>query len=174
MGISNAFDTNDAPKYFNTAGSNQPEIYTQVGNEKLVINAMSEINQGTEIPLGFATVKRNDFSISASEFRNFGSDVKVILKDKQTTTEFDLTSGQSYAFSSGIVNNTERFSIIFRTAGYTTSIDNIISNRNAPVFVNASNQITIVAPEKSNYAIYNAVGHKQDENSLTSTNTVIN
>lgn len=53
----NAFDSYDAPKYFNTAGSNQPQIYTQVGDEKLVINAMNKLSQGNEIPLGFATEK---------------------------------------------------------------------------------------------------------------------
>ena len=154
---SNAFDTYDAPKYFNLAGSNQPEIYTQVGSEKLVINAMSELNQGTEIPLGFATEKGNNFTISASEFRNFGSDIKVMLKDKQSTTEFDLTTGQSYAFSSSAVNNTDRFSLIFRAPDVATGMDNG-TKLNTQVFINAANQITIIAPEKGNYAIFNAMG----------------
>ena len=154
---SNTFDAYDAPKYFNTAGSNQPEIYTQVGNEKLVINAMSELNQGTEIRLGFATEKANNFTISASELRNLGSNMQVILKDKQTTAEFELTTGQSYAFSSGVINNTDRFSLLFRAPGVATGIEN--GNKlNAQVFVNTANQITIIAPEKCNYAIYNAMG----------------
>ena len=34
----------------------------------------------------------------------------------------------------------------------------IPKKNNIQVFVNAANQITIIAPEKSNYAIYNAVG----------------
>ena len=154
---SNAFDSYDAPKYFNNAGSNQAEIYTQVGSEKLVINAMNELNLDTEISLGFATEKANNFTISASEFTNFGSDAKVILKDNQTTTEFDLTAGQSYAFSSAAVNNTTRFSLLFRAPGTTTGIENT-EKLNAQVFVNAANQITIIAPEKSSYAIYNALG----------------
>jgi hypothetical protein len=165
---SNAFDTYDAPKYFNTAGSNQPEIYTQVGNEKLVINAMNEITTGTEIPLGFATEKGNDFTISASEFRNLGSDIQVVLKDKQTTTEFDLISGQSYAFSSDVVNNTDRFSLIFRTSGSTNGVDNT-TKLNAQVFVNTANQIVIVAPEKSSFGIYNAIG-MMIENGITTLN----
>jgi len=152
----NAFDTYDAPKYFNTATSNQPEIYTQVGNEKLVINAMSEITEGTEIPLGFATEKGNNFSISATEFSNFGSNTKVMLKDKQTSSEFDLTAGQSYEFSSSVVNSTDRFSLVFRAPGVTTALDNI--KLNAQVYVNAANQIAIIAPEKSNYTICNAMG----------------
>ena len=34
----------------------------------------------------------------------------------------------------------------------------IPKKNNIQVFVNAANQITIIAPEKSNYAIYNALG----------------
>ena len=169
----NAFDTYDAPKYFNTAGSNQPEIYTQVGNEKLVINAMNEINQGTEIPLGFATEKGNNFSISASEFRNFGSDTKVILKDKQTNTEFDLTAGQTYVFSSDVVNDVNRFSLIFRTSANTTGIDKT-EILNSQVYVNAANHITIIAPEKSKYTIYNAMGQLLDNGLVNSKHEILN
>ncbi|MFZ4726245.1 MAG: T9SS type A sorting domain-containing protein, partial [Paludibacter sp.] len=154
---SNTFDAYDAPKYFNLAGSNQPEIYTQAGNEKLVINAMNELSQGTEIPLGFATEKGNNFTISASELKNFGLDMKVMLKDKQQNTEFNLTNGQAYEFSSDVVNDANRFSVIFRSLGSTTGLNNT-EKLNAQVFVNAANQITIIAPEKATYSIYNTVG----------------
>ena len=154
---SNAFDTYDAPKYFNVSGSNQPEIYTQVGTEKLVINAVRELNMGVEIPLGFATEKINDFGISASEIKNFDSDLQIVLKDWLQKTEFDLTNGATYEFSSNIVNSINRFSLIFRTPGNTTEIENA-GKGIVQVFVNATNQISIIAPEKSNYKIYNAVG----------------
>ena len=48
------------------------------------------------------------------------------------------------------------------------------TNLNAQVYVNAANQFTIIAPVKSNYAVYSAVGQKQYENSLNSTETTIN
>jgi hypothetical protein len=154
---SNNFDSQDAPKYFNMAGSNQPEIFTQAGNEKLVINALNEINPGTEIQLGFLTDKANTFSISASEFRNFNTDTQIILKDKIQKSEYNLSTGDSYNFSSDVVNNADRFSIIFRSAGISTKLNNTESS-NVQVFVNAANQITIIAPEKATYSIYNAVG----------------
>jgi hypothetical protein len=90
--------------------------------------------------------------------------MKVILKDKQYCSEFDLTSGQSYSFSSRIVNDINRFSVIFRTAGNTTGIGTT-EKPNAQVFVYAANQITIIAPVESNYAIYNTVG-QQIENGI--------
>jgi hypothetical protein len=161
---SNAFDTFDAPKYFNTA-SNQPEIYTQVGNEKLVINAMNEIITGTEIALGFVTEKGNDFTISATEWKNQSSDMRVVLKDKQLSSEFDLTTGQQYTFSSAVVNNSERFSLIFKAQGNTTAMENA-NQLIAQVYVNAANQIVIIAPEKATYSIYNAMG-QLIENGIT-------
>ncbi|MEI8273223.1 MAG: CBM35 domain-containing protein, partial [Paludibacter sp.] len=170
---SNAFDTYDAPKYFNLAGSDQPEIYTQAGNEKLVINALNEITVGTEIPLGFVTEKGNDFTISASEFSNFGSEMQLILKDKQTNIEYNLSNGQGYTFSSVAVNNADRFSLLFRAPGSATGLKNT-DKLNSQVFVNAANQISIIAAEKATYSIYNALGQKQYENSLGSNKTTIN
>ncbi len=155
---SNVFDSYDAPKYFNTESYNQPEIFTQVGNEKLAINALSELSEGMELPLGFATSKGNDFSIAATELKNLGSDLQVILKDKQSNNaEFNLTNGKAYNFSSSAVNDANRFTLIFRAPSVTTGVENT-NKFNAQVFVNAANQITISAPEKSNYAIYNAMG----------------
>jgi len=173
--VSNSLNTDEAVIYFNDNASNGldiydsqkmwnnsidlPEIYTQIGSEKLVINGMNSITYSTEIPIGFSTLAANDFSITANEISNFETGTKVILIDKQNpANEFELTNGVAYNFSSPITTaSTERFSLLFRAPGVTTDIDNA-SKLNAQVFVNAANQITIIAPEKSNYAIYNAVG----------------
>ena len=168
----NTFDNYDAPKYFNTS-SNQPEIYSQVGNEKLAINAMNEMSVGTEISLGFLTEKANNFSINASEIRNFESNVHVILKDKIRNSEFNLTNGDTYNFSSDVTNNSDRFSLLFRAPGVTTGIDNT-TKLNAQVYVNAANQITIMASEKTTYSIYNAVGQLVNNGKTTTDRTIVN
>ena len=161
-----AFDQFDAPKRSNEEFS-IPEIYTQIGTEQLVINGMNELKYNIEIPIGFSTTQANDFSISANEISNFEAGTKVILLDKQNpTVETELTPETAYNFSAPITAaSTGRFSLIFRTAGNTTGIENT-TKLNAQVFVNAANQITIIAPEKSNYAIYNAVG-QLIENGMT-------
>lgn len=98
-----------------------------------------------------------------------------MLKDKlNPAVEFDLSEGLSYNFSSEIATaTTDRFSLIFRAPDVTTNLINV-EKLKAQVFANAANQITIIAPEKCNYAIYNATGQKQYENSITSTKTTIN
>ena len=172
----NTFDTSDSPKWFNTS-SNQPEIYTQVGNEKLAINAMNEIGIGTEIPLGFFTEKANTFAITASEIKNFDSSIQILLKDKLTSVDFDLTNGKAYEFNSAVVNDVNRFSIIFRTLGSVNALDNTkLTNTN--VFVNANGEIVIKtsAPlsTNANATVYNAFGQLVNTQSIINGKAVIN
>jgi len=156
----NTFDSYDAPKYFNTS-SNQPEIYSQVGSEKLTINAMNEMSIGTEIRLGFLTEKANEFSISASEIKNFDSNVLIILKDKLQNSEFNLTDGGTYNFSSDVANNTDRFSIIFRSPGAVTGVGNPHDN-NILVYSTANQQLKVLNNNNSGslVTVCNAIGQK--------------
>jgi len=181
--VSNGTNTDETVLYFNANASDSfdqydaqkrsnedpviPEIFTQIGNEQLVINGLNSLKYNTEIPLGFSTEQANSFSISANEMTNFESGTRVILIDKlNPSVETELTNGAAYNFSAPITAaTTGRFSLLFRALGVATSIDNE-HKLNSQVFVNAANQITIIAPEKSNYAIYNAVG-QQVENGVT-------
>jgi len=163
---SSTYDAYDSPKMFiNTAP--KPEISTKIGNEQLVINGMSEVPFDTEIPVGFSTLTAGYFSISRAELANFQQGTRILLKDKlYPATEFELTEGASYNFNADVTAaSTDRFSLLFRAPGTSTGI-NDAAKLNAQVFVNATNQITIVSAEKCNYAIYNAVG-QQVENGVT-------
>lgn len=163
----NTLDAYDAPKYFNIEGSNQAELYTQSGSEKLAINSLNTLPIDTEIPLGFLTEKANLFKLKATELNNIPSGQRVILKDKANNTEFDLTDGSDYSFSSDAVNNASRFSLIFRAPRITTEFANL-ENENVSVYVNAQNHIVINATAGSKYSIYNAVG-QQIESGVIST-----
>ena len=162
----NSFDNYDSPKMFNNVAT-KPEIFTNAGTEKLVINGMNEIPYNTEIPVGFMVGEAGNFTLSTVELSNFESGTRILLKDKlNPTTEFELAEGQSYNFSSQPTTaSTDRFSLLFRAPGVATGIDNA-GKINAQVFVNAANQITIIAPLKSNYAIYNAMGQLMENGFL--------
>ncbi|MEI8274315.1 MAG: hypothetical protein WCG08_17010, partial [Paludibacter sp.] len=82
---SDTFDSFDAQKRSNDEPS-VPEIFTQVGTDKLVINGMNQIKYNTEIPIGFSTEQANNFSISANEISNFEVGTKVILIDNLNPT----------------------------------------------------------------------------------------
>ena len=174
---SDAVDQYDAPKRSNEELT-IPEIYTQVGTEQLVINGMNSVKYNTEIPIGFSTLtaaNNNGLSISANEMTNFETGTRVILIDKQNSSvETELTNGGTYNFSAPVTApTTNRFSLLFRAPGVATSIDNA-TKPNAQVFVNAANQITIIAPEKCNYAINNAVGLSIENGITTSNNQTSN
>jgi len=171
---SDAFDQYDAQKRSNGEPT-VPEIFTQVGTEQLVINGMSQVKYNTEIPIGFSTDQANNFSISANEISNFETGTHVILIDKlNPTVENEITNGTAYNFSAPVTAaTTNRFSLLFRAPGVATGVDNAIK-LNAQVFVNAANQITIIAPEKSNYAVYNAVGMKIENGILNTERETIN
>ena len=64
-------------------------------------------------------------------------------------------------------------SLVLRAPNASTCIENTEKN-NIQVFVNAANQITIIAPEKSNYAVYNAVGQLMENGILTNKLHTIN
>lgn len=164
----NAFDKYDTEKMFNNMAA-KPEIFTRVGSEKLVINGLNSIQYDTEIPLGFVSGQATDFKISRTEMSNFEAGTLIILKDKMNpASEFELSEGTSYNFSSDVTSaSTDRFSILFRAQGVTTSLNNF-ANINAQIFVNAQNKITIIAPEKCNYAIYNAMGQLIENGMLNS------
>jgi hypothetical protein len=153
---SNDFDNYDSPKMLN-GNTAIPEIYTILSTEKLVINGMKTLPLNQEIGLGFIPGSANSFSIKASEITNLPSDVKVILKDNATLAETDLTDGvTAYSFAPATTSG-DRFSVVFRTAGAATGVGNP-SRLNTQVFVNSNNQLSIIAADNVNYAIYNAMG----------------
>jgi hypothetical protein len=164
----NLVDEFDSQKMFNNI-TDVPEIYTQIETEKLVINGMKELQYNTEIPLGFSTLQTSSFNIEVSEFNNFDSNTIIVLKDNDQKTEQDLTNGIEYNFESGVTNTSNRFSLVFRVKGTTTEVTNNPEKLNARVFVNIQNQITIIAPEKGSYAVYNLTGQKQFDGILEST-----
>lgn len=167
----NAVDDYDTQKMFNNI-TDVPEIYTQYGTTKLVINGMNVIPFETEIPLGFTSGEVGNFSIKSTEFKNFEEGTRVILRDKEKMLEYELNDNNAYTFTSDAVNTANRFSLLFRAPRTTTGVENA-RIQNAQVFVNTANQITVIAPEKTTYCICNAMGQKQHENLLTSTQTTV-
>jgi hypothetical protein len=98
-------------------------------------------------------------SFTKSKPNNFTEETKVFLKYKDQKNLTELLPSTVYVFNitASTTNNESRFSLLFRAPNASTGIENA-ENGNTLVFVNTQNQITIIAPKKCNYAIYNAVG----------------
>jgi len=168
----NMLDDYDTPKMSNNS-STIPEIYTQVGTEKLVINCFNDAMNDTEIPLGFSTKQPNSFLLAASELKNIDPNVRIVLKDKLLHTEFDLTSGEAYSFQSTVVNDANRFAIVFKT----TSGTEPEMTYNVHVFVDSNNQMVINQDasfgQESRIRISNALGQLILSTETTQKQTVI-
>lgn len=172
-GASNGYDAYDSPKMFNASAS-MPEIYTVAGGEQLAINGLYSITYDIEYPLGLlilnATV--SSYTLRASEFVNFPVGAKLLLKDKLDSNNpviTDMTSGNSYSFSSGAVNySTSRFAVIFKspdpsitTSGSLTAVNTTYGTASSFTSFTASgtfltNNIVITAP--SGYEISKTSG----------------
>jgi hypothetical protein len=172
---SNGTDGYDAPKMSNDNVA-IPEIYTTVGTEQMVINAMNTIPFDTPIGLGFVAGNATSFSLTANEISNLPTGVKLILKDNVTTAETDLTDGVSTYQFSPEATSSDRFSVIFRSAGAATNVESPQDN-SLLVYSNAPQQLTVICNDKihegSMLSVYNAMGQKLMSKQLTSVRTQI-
>jgi hypothetical protein len=171
----NGLDAFDAPKMTNDNAA-FAEIFTRAGSEKLVINAMRTLPRDTEIALGFEAGSATTFTLRANELSNLPSDVKLILKDNVTKAETDLTDGTAVYSFSNIATSGDRFSIIFRTAGAVTGIDQPTFS-GLTAYSNANNQLTVLydgtIDAHTVVSVYNAVGQRLVTQSLKGASTVI-
>ena len=172
---SDTYDSYDAPKMLNTSAT-IPEIYSIASDKVLAINGFNRFPVDTEIPIGFTTGETNNFTIKASETTNI--DNSIILKDNLLNTETDISSGGGYNFVSDATSSVDRFSILFKSPGVTTGINNSykINNENY-VFMTKNHQIGIyskIAPSQDiKVLVYNVTGQKIAEQVMKSSYTYI-
>jgi hypothetical protein len=170
----NGFDDYDSPKMSN-ANASIPEIYTMVGSEKLVINGLTSVAPNEELALGFTTGQSNSFSIKATQISNFDAGTRIYLRDNLLNTEQELTNTTDYTFSSDIASTSSRFSVVFKSAGVTTGINN--ADANITISKNTNNQITVNCKGDINtgatVSVYNALGQKIQSKQITETRTIL-
>jgi hypothetical protein len=153
----NSFDMYDSPKMMNNS-SITPDLYTKAGDERLVINGVNAITDNMEFLLGFSLNAAASLKLKATEISNFPTGTRIFLLDKAELVQTELLPETEYSFSTktASTNNEIRFSLLFRAPGTSTGIDNS-AKLNAQVFVNANNNIVIIASEKARYSIFNAM-----------------
>lgn len=155
--VSDAVDRNDSEKMFNS-NTTTPEIFTLVGNEKLVINGLS-LGQEKIIPLGINSSVAGNLSIKATEMKITDNNAQFFIRDKNTGNETLLNEGSIFEFNtSGAVSGLSNYEIIFRSPSITTSV---IEKEfiNTKIYYSTDNCIVIEnAPNHSNIKVINAMG----------------
>lgn len=173
---SNDFDNYDSPKKSN--GNPVPDIYTVIGSQNLAINGMNRIIPEMELALGFKTGEANTYTLKATEINNFDTDTKILLKDNLLNKEQELTEGSVYSFNSGATSTTSRFTLIFKTNSVTTGVDNWNEERAISVYKNSNGQLAVncavnLLGKGAKVSVYNTVGQKLENKTLTSTSTIL-
>ncbi|MBP1664823.1 MAG: hypothetical protein H6Q19_1963 [Bacteroidetes bacterium] len=163
---SNALDSYDIEKMSanNTA---IPEIYSVLDNNELVINSMNTLAEGTTVNLGFRPGQAGTFTLLATQLENI--DAKVILVDKLTGTETELNAGTAYNFTSDATTTTDRFSLVLRTPGMVTGVDNTASN--LEVSATQGSIVICGTTPGSTVRVYNTVGQQLTSATATGSRT---
>jgi len=165
------FDEYDSPKMMNNNRA-VPEIYTVAGKEKVVINGLSEIALNTEIPIGFIAREAGNFSINLSETSGIDKAINIILIDKVANTQTILTTNDVYEFSSGIIDSSDRFSLILKANSITTGLNEQDTQNVMYVHSSEKNNITVHYKgdlnNDSQLCIFDISGRKIIEENLTS------
>jgi hypothetical protein len=128
--------------------------------------------------LGFHPGKTGNFTIEATDISHIDSDLKVILIDKVTKTEQELTVGNAYNFTSDATATDDRFSIVFKTSSNNTDISQTANKENMTVYCNQNNRIMVICNDNLNsnasVNVSNTVGQSLIKQNLTGTITEIN
>lgn len=119
---SDAFDRYDSEKLF-IANDQMPEIYTQAGDSRLVINGLNVSHSEKLLPLGINAGVAGTYTIKASELKLNNDEATVYLRDNLTGNETQLQEGASVQFNTNEpLNGTSRFEVLFRVPSGTTAV----------------------------------------------------
>jgi hypothetical protein len=129
--------------------SNVPQVYTTVGDQKLVINGLKESKAHTIVPLTLQLPTSQTYHFEMAESNvNYGL---VILEDREELVFQDMTANPDYAFFAQGGISSDRFVLHFHFPLNTASTDelqssaqiDIVSNNSGTVSVNMSEDLPI-------------------------------
>ena len=107
--------------------------------------------------------------------QNFDSDTRIVLHDKITGRQVDLTHGDVYSFSSDAANSEDRFTVMFRSATGTTQLDDAQATG---MYLYATNrQMTLqlnTGIENARVTVYTAAGQSIHSQAVHNQTTTLN
>jgi len=170
----NVLDDYDSPKMSNNNAA-VPEIYTKAGSENLVINGLNSVETANIIALGFTSGQTNTFVIKATQVSNFDG-TSIYLHDNQLGIDTELSSGESYSFTSDATTTDSRFTVVFKSASAPTGLNNAslsdvhVSGKEGRIVISSSEGFGTT----DQVSVYNCVGQKLINAPLTRSTTILN
>lgn len=116
---SDAYDDYDTRKM---VGTSTPQLYTMLNGMPMLINGMNAVPYDKEINLAFRAETAGTYKILSTEFSNFDQTEKILLKDKLTGKETDLSVSE-FEFTAEAGTNLTRFSLVLPKSGIVSSTD---------------------------------------------------
>jgi hypothetical protein len=155
------FEGYDSEKMFSTE-NDYPQIYTlTTDNTEVAINGFAELvaNEERIVPLGFLTNVAGTHTLQATNLNDFDQNISIYIEDVQQNVLKDLRQNSSYTFTSGAVNNANRFRLHF--GNIAANISNTAANTSILIYA-VNNTVYVNTPEtgKGIIEIYDMLGKK--------------
>jgi hypothetical protein len=131
----------DSEKMFNTT-DDVPQVYTlTTDSTEVAINGFPELTANTEriVPLGIDIPVAGPATFEATNLNDFDANISIYLEDLQQNVLQDLRQNNTYSFTSGIVNNANRFRLHFNLL--TTDVPTV---KDAPISIYSYNSAVYV------------------------------
>lgn len=136
------FDEFDSRKYW---AANIPQLYTNVAEDTLVINGLSNTLTNPVVDLGMKLPEAGNYSLHATSITL--PNQSVYLEDKALGVFQDLDNQAVYSFTSDAGNIADRFALHFNMVAVGTNAD-AMSHTSSTVYTSNQNTIHILLPEK--------------------------
>lgn len=153
----------DAHKLFSPVDA-VPQMYTIMNNdeEEYAINSLLSDDMNETIPLGIKIGEAGEYTLKVTEY-SFDDDISVYLEDELMDESINLDKQDEYVFVSDVLNNTERFKIVFSTEVITEIDDELNGIKNLNLYAN-SNLIYIINNSgetiDANIAVFDILGRQ--------------
>jgi hypothetical protein len=106
------FDFYDAEKW--DSRSDQPTIYTKIGNVQTGINSLPSLEETVVVPMGIKPGTNGNFTFTFDDIATFPQTALIYLEDLQLGTMTDLRANNSYNFTADVNDNADRFMLHFQ------------------------------------------------------------
>lgn len=144
---SDAFD-NDAPTML-SPNAGVPTIYSQLGNQKIGVNAMGKLNADKVVPLGVHIQTAGTYTFNVADMSDFAPSVIAYLEDVQTGVTTNLRTNPSYSviLPEGTIEN--RFYVHFHPAVELNAVNETCLGHDGKLVINypTTNTVSIVVKD---------------------------
>jgi hypothetical protein len=131
-----------------------PQFYSVMGDDKLMVNSLPSVSDGTNIPFAFSKNEGSDFSIEVSGLESLPTSAIVYLRDIKLNFEQNVSQNPTYAFTSTEGDDPLRFQIHFGTVG----INEQIETSDITAYYNEGKLFLIASTEALEVSIFNVQG----------------